>query len=415
MIFGNFSESARSIVSIGFEGCVVRAIVEYIYTDECSLLCDSSEANRDDRRMLAPKIIGLIEAANYFKLPVLCERARNTACSIMNRQPGLACVFLVICDDFADVVATVKDSALQLIRSRASAKAILKDIKCITQLTPPLLENILKDDKTEVDDFTLFLLLKRWTGDHAERCNIAKNLVKHIHLSRIDAPDLSTTVGTSGLVTVQQLCEAYKEQALHASDRLGLSFKRPRHFRAMWEGRNSVVLEYKQSTRYSVFSEEYWSHDLVRCPAMTPGSVHRWTIKVEKMYDSIRTGVVSSVDPSRHLQRFSWVLWSNGLKCYNVDGEESYEVGGDEPSHRADSIRESTGLSFKTGSEISMQLDLREKGGGTLSVSVDGNPFVILFSNMLAGLGFFDSGFLPMVSIKRAAKVCLIELTEVLD
>jgi hypothetical protein len=65
---------------------------------------------------------------------------------------------------------------------------------------------------------------------------------EHVSLDLIDPADLSTTVASSGLVTKDQLFDAFKAQALSAKERHGISYKKPRFQSAAWCTSNDAML-----------------------------------------------------------------------------------------------------------------------------------------------------------------------------
>lgn len=392
MLFGNFLEAKSAIVSIGYEGCVIRALVEYIHTDQCKLLTleeDEGSLNAD----FVETVISLTEAANYFGLRNLHKMAENCLNSEMKKQPGLAFVALVACEKRPAIADGVEKRARRIIRSSLS-EVLDGNGDFLVVATPSLLESILKDDKMETDDYTLFLLLKKWAdADGSERLGTAAELTKFLRLNRIDPSELSTSVQHSGLVTVQQLFEAYQKQALLLQARLGVSFKQPRTTRAVWETSNDAVIAGKD-----VYVEQ------LNCPVMLSG-VHKWTIKAEKIdgQGKMGLGVISTVKPISRKQwlgqaQGGWGFWSSRTLWHN-------------------SLREQSPLPFAEGSEVSVEIDLREAGGGKLSASVDGGPFVLLFSDMLGHLQNHIPlvGFIPAVSLFGSGKACLVEMTEVVE
>ncbi|CAB9518002.1 expressed unknown protein [Seminavis robusta] len=67
-------------------------------------------------------------------------------------------------------------------------------------------------------EYQLFQILDLWAqGKNSEQSMIARELSKHICLEKIHPEALATTITSSGLVTSEQLLEAYKQQALEMS------------------------------------------------------------------------------------------------------------------------------------------------------------------------------------------------------
>ena len=89
LLFGQFVESSSSVVPIGFHSDVLKAIVEYCYTDNWQY---SSEAQFDDtnefteavitqRDAAITKILKLLMAADFFGFPKLAKKIRNSVIS----------------------------------------------------------------------------------------------------------------------------------------------------------------------------------------------------------------------------------------------------------------------------------------------------------------------------------------------
>jgi hypothetical protein len=251
MLYGDFSEATSSSITLGYKREILKALVEYIYTDDCELF---HECNVE----LARLVVRLADAANYFDLPGLSQKAKGLACYMMRGQPSLACVFLAECNVVGDVTSGIEGKARQTIR--LNAYALLSPGKtqgqAILSLSPTLLETIIRDQKIEADEYTMFRILDAWsnaTDDEmshnnrksgetldmgterreaarqtTERREAARQMTNHLRLDHIAPHDLSTTVTSSGLVTSEQLLEAYKLQALDAQREHNKSFNRKR-------------------------------------------------------------------------------------------------------------------------------------------------------------------------------------------
>lgn len=170
-------------------------------------------------------VVNLMEAANYFGLTNLHKMAETSLDAVMEKQPKLAFVALVACENLLDITDGVESRARQIIRSNIIF--IIRQDDVLATLTPSILESILKDDNQETNDYNLFLFLQKW-ADWAsdERLGTAAKLTKHISLECINPSKLSTTVRSSGLVTIEELCEVYQKQALYSEQHEGFLFKR---------------------------------------------------------------------------------------------------------------------------------------------------------------------------------------------
>lgn len=77
LLAGDFSEAKSPVVSLGFEGSVLKAVIEYCYTDEFSFAYDGTEKDREES--LVRSAMDLFSAADYFALPKLCDKVMNGA------------------------------------------------------------------------------------------------------------------------------------------------------------------------------------------------------------------------------------------------------------------------------------------------------------------------------------------------
>jgi hypothetical protein len=386
MLYGDFSEASSSSVSIGYKGVVLQAVVEYIYTDKCDIF---NECNVE----LARTVVSLVHAANYFDLPRLSQKAKDMACFMMREQPSLACVLLNENISVGDVTTGIEEYARQTIRSNPST--LLDQSTAISSLSPVLIETIIQDKNISANEFTLFRILEAWanatddssddemsnskSGEQldaaAERREAAKQMTRHICLERIDPHHLSTTVTLSGLVTHDQLLQAYKLQALD-SQKHGISFDARRLELPVWEESNDTITT---------------GADRLKCSPMTSG-IYKWTIKVN--YQSSGTcwlGIVPSANPLYFYSTLQMVGWFYANKgCIVYSGIE----------------RERLLPTFEAGSEVTLILDLRQETGGTLHASIDGSGSFLLFSGMFEHEG--AEGFRPAVFCDEGGKVRLV-------
>ena len=164
----------------------------------------------------AQSIVAVVDAAKYFLLPKLGNMAEECAEAEMRSNAPLACVYLSAAVELK--VSGVEEAAMDYVRSEIHFD--LRDHKmAMKSLSPDALELILKDEHCDADDKGLFLFLCAWvgSGDDAEkerRKTIASKFVRHIKLEYMDPSDLAEIVSSSGLVTDEEVLEAYKKQAL---------------------------------------------------------------------------------------------------------------------------------------------------------------------------------------------------------
>ncbi|CAB9523874.1 expressed unknown protein [Seminavis robusta] len=67
MLLGEFSEAKKDVIPLGYNGCVLKALVEYIVTDRALVL--ENEGQESDG-----ELVSLMAAAMFFELPGLCEK-----------------------------------------------------------------------------------------------------------------------------------------------------------------------------------------------------------------------------------------------------------------------------------------------------------------------------------------------------
>mmetsp|Transcript_23707 Transcript_23707/g.34938 ORF Transcript_23707/g.34938 Transcript_23707/m.34938 type:complete len:304 (-) Transcript_23707:1139-2050(-) len=225
MLTGNFLESKSEIVDIvGFNGTVLRAVVEYIYTDSCALWND---VKTKPDALNAKNLMILAAAAEYFDLPNLKNQTRQVALGILRSHPSMATIFLEECQSHK--FSELERFAWKVIRSNLPS-AWTSD--AAHSLGVALIEEIIQDDKTSASELQLFQLIQSWAGNDSGRKNTAKQLIKkHIRLENIDPSDITSTVKSSDLVTVKQVSAAFEAQALKAEAEHGVKYKRLRYHR----------------------------------------------------------------------------------------------------------------------------------------------------------------------------------------
>jgi hypothetical protein len=397
MLYGDFAEANQSIVKLGYSMDVLKALVQYIYTDSADIL--KSEAHDDG---FVRTLLSLIDAATYFGLPGLGRKARDLGSSSIKENPV---VWFAVCGSYGVTLTTsFEESALELIR--ANPKKLLEG-EAIALLSESQMERILKDEKLEADEYTLFLILQAWTNTNegekigggiepkeeasASRMRTAERMTKYISLESINPVDLSTTLTASGLVTNEQLSEAYKTQALSSQQQHGISYTKPRFQPAVWRKSNDSVLRVG-ATEYADCKNE-----LLECQALSSG-VYKWSILVEEFTTDccdLSLGVASTAyetnEEDDRINELGYPLgWLEGGWAYGSKGSAYHNCTRLLPA--------SADRMFQGGSKVTFTLDLT--GEGTLSASVDGRPAFRLFDNMLSAFSDREcAGFVPAVSM----------------
>lgn len=222
LLYDDGSKDATT-VSIGYKGCVLQAVVEYILTDNAAfvtpLIAKGEDADFSAAAERARSIVSVADAAKYFLLPNLGKMAEECAEAEMRKNAPLACVYLSAAAELK--IPDIEEAAMDVVRGEVPFD--LRDHKAAMELlSPDALKLILDDEYCEADDRGLFLFLCAWVGsggDDAEkdrRKTIASKLVQHVKLEEMDPSDLVEIVSSSGLVSDEEMMEAYKKQALEA-------------------------------------------------------------------------------------------------------------------------------------------------------------------------------------------------------
>ena len=255
MLFGSFKEAslAENVISIGYDGNILRAVVEYICTDSAEIFHKTEQPNESgadstvrcgDDETLMGMFVCVADAASYFHLPGLSHKVEEIASKFAQRRPPLAFVLLQAClEKGPSIPPTFQEKVVSIIRSEEAADAVENacddDNTLIASLSADTLEYILQDPKMEWQEYQLYQLVSMWVygpKDDPEvgqlRVQTARDrLVQHIRFESIHPEYLTTDIATSGFVEDTQLYEAFKIQALAAanSDDFKLKLKKPRY------------------------------------------------------------------------------------------------------------------------------------------------------------------------------------------
>ncbi|CAB9499143.1 Kelch-like protein diablo [Seminavis robusta] len=220
MFLGKFREASSPVVEIDFRGCVLQAVVEYIYTDRAGMTSCKKRKNEDGQVFDSQRIqslVSLAAAASFFELSGLGESVLKKFEHIWGMYPLSSFEIFQACRMAGPSIPTAMLGKARTRVRRTPADCITKDrIHC---LSPDVLEEILKDPEMQMSECQLFRILSLWaqgTLQGEDRKGIAKDLSKHIRFEKMDPQILSTTITASGLVASEQLLEAYKHQALEA-------------------------------------------------------------------------------------------------------------------------------------------------------------------------------------------------------
>jgi hypothetical protein len=267
MLFGEFAEATKSVVELKYSSSVLHAMVEYIYTNEAKVFHTTSGGFN----AIVPTMVALVDAAQYYELFKLRAKAEEFIATMVHENPHLALSILKACQSHGAAVAAVQELCLAVVK--ASPRVFLKgdgntngiksrstiggiNDSIIGLMSTSQIETLLKDHKFQGDELTLFLMLEAWVNGGVEeeeeeegsseetkqddtttatpvsrkgRTARAMQLAKHLRLELIDPIELSTIVAQSGLVSPDQLCNAYASQALKARHNRGIHYNIPRH------------------------------------------------------------------------------------------------------------------------------------------------------------------------------------------
>jgi len=388
MLYGEFKEAARDEVEVGYDGVTLKTVVSYIYTDMVPII-EVESVNVDAIR----KVFFAMDAASYFGLLTLRNKTEKEIIEAMNRKPAAWLRCLAICDENEGIAPLrIKEMALEKIRTDPK---ILVD-EHVNMLSEYRMEETLKDQCIFAAENTLFQALSAWSkidcdGENTSeaksraRKRKAAELTRHISLKNIDPFQLSSSVAPSGLVTKEQLFEAFKAQALYVKEKGVQLYEQVRGWN-VWT---------TSKTDTCCFEDSGICTETLRCTPLSEG-VHTWMLLVEEMGNNteMELGVVSA---NHVLNRNIWLNESNFGWALDESGS----------AHHNHKYKDVDGLtSLEKGSTVKFTLDLT-KDNGCLSVSIDERPNVQLFEGMLTAFDGVDGtpGFVPAIGADERGKV----------
>lgn len=385
MLYGDFQEATNNVIKINaFTGNVLQALVEYIYTDTSCVLKEKEPTDGMTPETFVHRLLSLAYAAIYFDLSNLLNQTQKVAKDIIRYQPTLACSFLRECRILGPELIKVEEAALN---------AILNDpIKCLIgipflALCPGHMEEIVSSNKIIANEFQIFQLIQKWTGDiivkenddndddkeetngdaaiEQSRQSVAKQLItQYIRLDQIHPMDLKSTVGISGLVTDKQYIHALETALENHLKGKTINYNKPRYPKFLWKYANDVL--------FKKISTVYYSTDIVQCHPIQSG-IAKWNIKIEQKDTlGITFGIV----------RPEW---------------PKYKPIGSHPG----SWTWSDGAKYDVGDEISFTLDLRNitnDYNGSLTASVNEGESYVVSTNLCNHIG--TTGFVPAATVQ---------------
>ena len=252
----------------------------------------------------------IMKASIAFGIPQLVEIADTFVASAIEKDSTQAVAFFINHDlhqeTFSSLPRPVSSINLALECIRSDPK-ILVGSDVVHLLNPARIESILMDQEMKTDEFTLFCILSKWSEYKEERneetqeqrFKVAKSMSKLISLECIDPVKLSTIVRSTGLVTDNELCDAFGKQAKAGSvgrkfRKSSTSTKRTNNtkssslIKANWEKSGLDVL---------AGTKNGWFTDQISDRCMKKDELHVWKFCVEET-GPVLFGVASaSYDP----------------------------------------------------------------------------------------------------------------------
>jgi hypothetical protein len=228
------------VVDVGYEGKVIQAIVNYIYTDEVpanTSVDDENDASEDACNLeLMRFLVALIDASEFFALSTLRRMIETSTKALMLKFHKFATFFMAACAPDSDATKSLRDTALVLVKNNPSL--LIDETKSVLELIHPLyIEEILEQERLPMNELSCFQILQAWSSAEVQRPDddknvsitasteaiddweknrehIASEMTRHIDLENIRPMELATVVTYSGLVSAEQLFSAYQTQAL---------------------------------------------------------------------------------------------------------------------------------------------------------------------------------------------------------
>ncbi|CAB9519260.1 BACK [Seminavis robusta] len=389
--------SSEATVKIDLSGAVLEAVVEFCYTDNASVLDWKAKAAAGPDPNFIPTLFGLQTAAAEFKLPGLSATIGDCVTSYLDQFPTLCYGAYQAWKNTGPAASTSSNlGGILLSRVRSSPMEGLK-ASSLVSLTSATTKELLEDKKMEATELELFQFLQKWMEAGPGRKNDAMDMVELIKLHDIAPTVLSTDVASSGLVTPDQLMEAYKNQALAAASQQPVKFERRRFSVApMWSKTMSDMSSPAKSN-------QSWKADTLEFPPMSSGK-YKWALEFAHV-DADEIG-------------FAWLGISSSAVPFKSNTPLDEQNGCWAVNDRCRGVHEG-GTAFADfehdlgeGHTITFTLDLSpdQEERGTLSVQVDGNgPSRSLgkFENLLDHLEENPgAGFVPAMAQRD---VCVIK------
>ena len=403
------SEKKEDVVKVDLDGAVLKAVVEYCYTDGAEIMKWEGKvaASIPDEKFI-PTLFRLQAAAAEWKLPGLTDAIGHSVTSYLNQFPTLCFGGYQAWTQLGPEAASPELGEILLEQIRSTNYTKLKP-SSLTTLSSKTVQQILQDKQMQATELELFQLLKMWVESMpgSLRKSEAMDLVDHINLHDIAPAILSTEVASSGLVTPDHLMEAYKNQALAAASETPVKFERRRYsVQPVWRHTMTNLSSPEQK-------QKKWVADVLEYPPITTGR-YGWTVEIV------------SVEPDEMM--FAWLGISSTAFPFKatapLDAQEGCWAVNDRcrGMHLGATAFADFDTELTEGHRLIFSLDLtpEEENRGTLDIRVEGNgtpPHSLgMFTNLLDHLEEHPgSGFVPAMSTRECCVVRAIDIPKSLD
>lgn len=235
MFYGDFTEKSSQEVRLDYTGAVLRAVVEFCFTDVVNV----ASFEGLDTEGLVRSLVRVTGAAHYLDIALLEKDVLKTLGKMISELPPMACVVYDEASGIGNPVDSLSQMAAEKIRTRPKSSLLPEGSNCggVQSLNESLLEKIVFDENSMASELVKFRCLQKWaeetwgeteapkkefseekesTSSISDKVSTARDLAKRLDLSLIPASDLSVVVAESSLVSTDDLYLAYRLQALCA-------------------------------------------------------------------------------------------------------------------------------------------------------------------------------------------------------
>ena len=268
MFCGSFAEASSDDlkVNLHFDGVVVKALLDYIYTGTFSLEEEAKTSSRREAQIL----VALRTAADYVDVSGLTKLVYKHVKKVVSQNPDLLLWLFEFCSEpGGETLNTTSTStawqdgigleSLVLDRIRSDPETIATS-DVLPSLDIGTITSLLKETSKTFYESERFDILQKWAAygcnedsDNEARLALARPLMKTIRLELIDPTDLFEFVESSKLVNKDMVHDAYKKHALVSGILDDLKFFGDGDVKELSELRDQESREYKQPDYYRPF------------------------------------------------------------------------------------------------------------------------------------------------------------------